>query len=218
MTPADAARRLQVAAALGGDVLAARRALEDANDSVPPSQRVEIADHYTPRWVFEGLGFVFRCIRIDCWSRGPWLDPCSGDGAFQRGIPRQWITNDPFSGHAEHTLDALEFVSRYPRLPVVTNPPFHLAETWLRQWVPFRPIVFLLPITWLQRGSRGPWLSENPPDVFVIPERIAFSRPLQPDVSSTDNKGYCWLHWPATRQFKGEFRSLPSTPREVRRG
>lgn len=58
---------------------------------------------------------------------------------------------------------------------IITNPPYSLAEEFLRKSLEIAPVVcFLLRLNFLGSQKRAAFLSKNPPDVYVLSERPSF--------------------------------------------
>jgi hypothetical protein len=99
---------------------------------------------------------------------------------------------------------------------VWTNPPFALAEEFLRRaedLFPDAAIVVLVRLGFLASESRlALWRQLGTPDVFVLPNRPSFT-----DDGRTDASDYCWLVFPTEYRTSGAFEVLKSTPRHIRR-
>jgi hypothetical protein len=71
------------------------------------------------------------------------------------------------------------------------NPPFNGAEGIVAAAVRACDIVVaLLPTSWLGTQERTPWLRENTPAAFYIPERISFTGD-----ANGGFQNYAWLAW-----------------------
>lgn len=100
---------------------------------------------------------------------------------------------------------------------VITNPPFSLAEQFVRRALASTrgQVAMLLRLGWLSSAKRAPLLHEMPPDVYVLPDRPSFTGD-----GATDSADYCWCVWgPADERERrcGGFRVLATTPGEERR-
>lgn len=72
---------------------------------------------------------------------------------------------------------------------ILTNPPFSLAEEFLKiGLVTADEVVLLLPLKWLESRKRA-FLDTMCPDVYVIPDRCSFTG------VGTDVTAYAWMRW-----------------------
>jgi hypothetical protein len=104
---------------------------------------------------------------------------------------------------------------------VITNPPFSLAEEFLRHsrlLCPQADLVFLLRLNFLGSQERLPfWRDLGVPDVHILPNRPSFTG------AGTDSGEYAWMIFRAfdegcilRKPSEGIITILPNTPREVR--
>lgn len=167
-----------------------------------------------------------------------WLEPACGDGAIVKAVAswlgaRQgplWAVNDI----RQEAVD--EFARTWHRavsdvrvgdfLPdgwpsagrvdaVCMNPPFSLAEEFVRACLGRTegPVATLLRLGWLSSAERQPLLREQPPDVYVLPNRPSFTG------NGTDSADYCWAVWPPAderHRERGSVRVLALTPKAER--
>lgn len=162
---------------------------------------------------------------------GRWLEPCAGDGYLLRaanaylvanGYVAQWHACDidpkyeeALKASANRVVigDFLKVVPAHYDV-VITNPPYSLAEEFLRACLPIaKHVAMLLRIGWAE--SRGELLREHPADVYMSPDRIPFGRNKHGKIG-TDASHYAWFHWHP--DAKGLFRVLGDTSKEVRAG
>lgn len=195
----------------------------------------------TPAWC------VDRLLEVREFPGGSWLEPAAGDGAIIRAVnahpssPRSltWHAHDIRPECKPH-LDTLaqndigDFLAlrqwetrRYA--VCVTNPPFGLAEAFLRRCLEVADtVVFLQRLPWLASDDRADLFRALPPDVYVLPDRPSFvnirkrvrdpkTGKLKWQVTTTDATDYCWFCWGTDRtRISGSVRVLASTPLETR--
>lgn len=165
------------------------------------------------------------------------VEPGAGEGAIIRAVdgyqeggePRPWLAIEcraTARGKLEQTgaevvigdfLDAAPPSGNRDVAAVISNPPFHSAEEFIRQAARLYPNAeraFLVRLGFLaSEGRCALWKDLGTPSVYVLPNRPSFT----PD-GKTDSADYCWIvfnqqkyaDWPT-------FRVLASTPRELRR-
>jgi hypothetical protein len=104
---------------------------------------------------------------------------------------------------------------------VITNPPFSVAEEFLRKsrlLYPTADLVFLLRLNFLASIERLPlWRDLGVPDVHVLPNRPSFTG------AGTDSCEYAWMIFHAWAEVpllrtpsQGFLTILPETPKTVR--
>ena len=99
---------------------------------------------------------------------------------------------------------------------VLTNPPFTLAQQFIRHarhWCPNADLMFLLRLGFLAAEKRAKFYAEmGTPDIYVLPNRPSFTGD-----GRTDGVDYAWFHWKAHEHNKiGRLRILRLTPAEER--
>lgn len=139
----------------------------------------------------------------------PWLEPACGDGALLRhvasmGYDVRWLTNeirdvpapalsaDHCRGRASAWLWAWRRSNGHKKRGLCfMNPPFNGSEGIVAAAVASCEIVVcLLPTSWLGTQGRTPWLRENTPAAFYVPERVSFTGD-----GGSGNQNYAWLAW-----------------------
>lgn len=169
---------------------------------------------------------------------GHWLEPAAGTGAIIKavnsharyeqlhGINRvHWQAvelNDFFDEVLEslcgHSLsigaDFLE--EKYPPnslAVVMSNPPFSLAEEFVRECLPIAPhVVLLLRLNFLESQKRASLFAAEMPDIYVLPNRPSFTG------KGSDRTAYAWFHWgPERGRRTGRVEVLAETPASERR-
>lgn len=160
-----------------------------------------------------------------------WLEPCAGDGQIIRAANEHLAqrANSNVRWHAvelrqecEPVLQALanpvvigDFLKVVPARydVIITNPPFSLAEEFVRACLPIAGhVAMLLRVGWMER--RDALLRDHPADLWVLPDRPVFGRNKHGKVAS-DAAMYGWFHWYPGAE--GRIRHLARTPKEVRK-
>ena len=178
-------------------------------------RRVDDA-YETPQWVVRRL--------LDVWQPrdGVLIEPCCGSGQIVRCFPgKDWITcdiRDVVPSSLRHvTGDFLQCDGGFHPAAVsavITNPPFSLAEEFIRHSrtsFPLADLVFLLRLNFLGSAGRlALWRHLGAPDVFVLPNRPSFTG------GKTDSCEYAWFVWPSQTRDFGRIKVLNETPRSER--
>jgi hypothetical protein len=183
------------------------------------SERRVDDEYETPAW----------CVRrlLEVWQprgEGELVEPCCGSGRIMECLPfRIWNTCDIRSVVAPQSkrhivgdfLECQKLGDESLVSAVITNPPFSLAEEFIRhcdELYRSADLVFLLRLNFLGSVGRLPlWRDLGSPDVFVLPNRPSFTG------GKTDSCEYAWFLWPPdARQFGGRVRVLNETPRSER--
>ena len=113
--------------------------------------------------------------------------------------------------------DALEWSPARPagRFDVcLTNPPYSKAEAFVRWGLANASCsIMLLRLGFLASAQRCALMRENPPDVFVLPNRPSFTAN-----GRTDSADYAWFVWrqPSGRR-SGRVKVLRNTPMNERK-
>ncbi len=203
--------------------------LRSANDS-----------YMTPGWTVDRLlesehadGFTF--LR-EGGKPAYWLDPCAGSGQIIQATTAhserwggglhnvRWHSCE-IEAHHEEALKRLcstvvigDFLHVVPaRYDVVlTNPPYMLAEEFVRACVPIAErVAMLLRVNWA--AAQRELLHEYPADMLILPDRPSFALNKHGKVGS-DSTEYAWFVWrpEATARGYGIVDVLADTPVEVR--
>lgn len=158
------------------------------------------------------------------------IDPCCGDGAIFRAMPR-YIECEGFDinldrvytarrwGASAACADSLtyswgigkersDYASRPSRFKIITNPPYALAlEFVARSFTEAHPVVekaFLLRLGFLASAKRAAFHRSNPCDVYVLPKRPSFTGD-----GKTDASDYAWFVWGEGRGNRWEVLDVP---------
>jgi hypothetical protein len=183
----------------------------------------ESHDYYTtPAWC------VHRFLeRVDL-PAGDWLDPCGGDGAIIRAArsirpDATWHAIE-LRGECDAALERLvgrrRVIASYLLASlrplrvdaIVTNPPYSLAQDFVRKALSEAPhVAMLLRLNFLGSEKRAGFFQRMPPDVYVLPNRPSFAR------GHTDSCEYGWFVWgPERERVHGRVCVLNTTPKRIR--
>lgn len=155
------------------------------------------ADFYaTPAWCVRAL---LADVHI---PDGLWLDPCAGEGAIIEASGHEYWHAIELREECRDKLVSVcprtaieDFIAMPNPVPsdyraIVTNPPYSLAEAFVRKSIQIAPVVaMLLRLNWLGSQSRAAFLRANPPSVYVLPRRPSFTG------GGTDATEYAWFVW-----------------------
>lgn len=174
--------------------------------------------YMTPPWCVHRL--------LDVWEPGPGIliEPCAGTRNIVKAVGRSriWWTSDirelpgvdcvgDFLSIAPGKLGVAQEPSA-----VITNPPYSLAEEFLRhsrRLFPRAELVFLLRMAFAASAKRLPlWQYLGTPDIYVLPNRPSFTG------EGTDSADYAWFVFPEIARARGDLRILAETPASERRG
>jgi hypothetical protein len=95
---------------------------------------------------------------------------------------------------------------------IITNPPFTLAEEFVRksrQEAAY--VVMLLRLSFLASKRRHGWLSYDMPDVYVLPQRPSFVRNAKGH-AGVDSSEYAWFFWGREHRTSGTLHLLGLRP------
>lgn len=180
----------------------------------------------TPAWC------VRRLLERDLSDLSAYADPCAGDGAIMRaaaafGVNGTWRAVEcratarrelESAGCGSVVIaDFLELAEAdRDTQAVVTNPPYSLAEEFIRHAAKIYPCArsaWLVRLGFLASEKRQSlWRDVGQPDVLVLPNRPSFT----PD-GKTDSADYCWIVLSHTEpKATGLFCVLDSTPASER--
>jgi len=94
----------------------------------------------------------------------------------------------------------------------LTNPPFSLARPFVEHARGMADhVVMLLRLNFLASAGRAPWMRQDAPDVYVLPNRPSFTG------KGTDSIDYAWFHWGPQVRSQGALRVLRPLPASERR-
>jgi hypothetical protein len=175
------------------------------------SQRSPADNYPTPAWCVRRFAERFRL------PGSRWLEPCAGDGAivkaFNQGAglgPAQrgnW-TMVEIRDECAHDLASLgpfyitDFLGWAPPRDyddvfdvAITNPPFSLALPILQKCLTLAKVtILLLRLNWLGSEERHSFLTANPPDIYILPNRPPFTKNAK-GKWATDSIEYAWFVW-----------------------
>jgi hypothetical protein len=185
----------------------------------------EPEDYYTsPSWTVRRL--------LEAWQppmEGNLVEPSAGNGAVIRAFadsgisPGRWFACEVREEEAL-TLSALcrSRICNFLRDPfldmvggrgvsaVIGNPPYTYAFEFVqraRELFVDADVCFLLRLAFAASEDRNGFMRENPPDVYLLPNRPSFTG------EGTDSADYAWMIWPTgPSRTAGSFRVLNTTP------
>ena len=175
------------------------------------------ADFYpTPAWC------VHRLLERAELPGGDWLEPAAGDGAIIRACHDRGDSNIHWTAvelraecrkplmelsHCVVGQDFLKWNSIGGYRVLLTNPPFSLAEEFVRASLPLASYcVFLLRLNFLGSAKRRALFANEMPDIYVLPNRPSFTG------KGTDATEYCWMVWtPERGRTSGRIEILAET-------
>jgi hypothetical protein len=192
-------------------------------------QRSPSDNYSTPSWCTR------RILEAVSLPGGVWLDPGAGSGKIIRAVNavrsdvvwdavevRDECLPDLVSAGATTMITSfLEFGAlSLPRRPdiILTNPPYRLAEEFIDLCLPLAKVatVMLLRLNYLGSQRRSDFMRRFPPDVFILPNRPAFTTNKKGKMS-TDSIEYAWFYWPSGKpRQSGSIRVLASTSKTER--
>jgi hypothetical protein len=176
------------------------------------SERVEFDAYMTPSW----------CVRrlLEVWKPrlGLALEPAVGEGAIVKAMdhfPVWWQTIDirevkPVCNfHRRADYLASNYADFLEAETVITNPPFSLAEAFIRKArreCPKADLVFLLRLGFLASFERvALWKDLGEPDLRILPNRPSYTG------GGTDKYDYAWYVWPPEKRRQGHVSHLAET-------
>lgn len=161
--------------------------------------------------------FLNQCTLPD----GFWCEPAVGEGHIIEAVgPRaQWATFDirpvamPALSDYHGQLDFLTIPDDVSFDVIITNPPFYLAEEFVRKALRHAEhVVMLLRLAFLESRRREQFHQEHPSDVFVLSRRPSFM-----SNGATDSSAYGWFVWGPGRGGRWSILSTPETNRRAAR-
>jgi hypothetical protein len=146
---------------------------------------------------------------------GLWCEPAVGEGHIVNAVGprREWATFDvrPVAVPALSTyhgqLDFLTLPEGVRFDVVITNPPFYLAEEFVRKALQHADhVAMLLRLAFLESRRREQFHQEHPSDVYVLSRRPSFM-----SNGATDSCAYGWFVWAAGRGGRWTILPTPET-------
>ena len=181
------------------------------------SERRVDDEYYTPAWCVHRLK--------EAWQPDPFgslVEPAVGGGAIVDALApeRNWFGFDvrevsPIVRQFKCCNFLKMKLANPDAVAVVTNPPYCLAEEFVRHsrsLYPRADLVFLLRLGFLaSEGRLLLWKDLGTPNIYVLPNRPSFTG------RGTDSADYAWYVWPGgVKRKEGDLRVLASTPKSVR--
>jgi len=157
--------------------------------------------------------FVDACPLPD----GLWCEPCVGNGAIVRAVGDRnpWVTYDirevpDHPGVALHH-PSTDFLAQDLEPGtfdvIITNPPFYLAEEFVRKALTCAThVAMLLRLAFLETRRREQLHAEHPSDVYVLSRRPSFMAN-----GATDSCAYAWFVWGPGRGGRWTILKTPET-------
>ena len=155
--------------------------------------------------------FIEACPLPD----GLWCEPAVGEGHIIEAVgPREaWATFDirpvvqpALSSHHEQ-VDFLTLPDERLFDVIITNPPFYLAEEFVRKALRCAThVAMLLRLAFLESRKREDFHKEHPSDVYVLSRRPSFTAN-----GATDSCAYGWFVWGPERGGQWTILSTPET-------
>ncbi len=168
-------------------------------------------------------GVTKAFIEVANLPDGYWCEPAVGDGHIVQAVgPRfQWDTFDirhvphpELAAYHRSPYDFLQYgegeVDRIYTLGwdvIITNPPFYLAEEFVRHSLKHAThVAMLLRLAFLESRKREAFHRDHPSDVFVLSRRPSFT-----NNGATDNSAYAWFVWGPGRGGRWSILQTPQT-------
>ena len=129
---------------------------------------------------------------------GSVLEPCAGRGAITDAVRSHWPDvpvaqfdiNPDITQTTVRKLDYLDHEDVLTYDLCITNPPFSLAEEFVRKArTHCREVIMLLRLGFLESNKRAEFWRDNPADVYVLSRRPSFTG------GPTDSCPYAWFAW-----------------------
>lgn len=196
------------------------------------------SDNYpTPSWALHRFLDVFVPMFPDVLSSGRWLEPGAGEGNLIHAA-KEWFQGcseeEPVWDACEVRPECLPFlmelgvksvsIGDYFQLGpptheaydlIITNPPFSLAMEFIRRSLRARTryVAMLQRLNFIGTAARHEFMSEYPPDLYILPNRPSFKA-----TGETDSIEYAWYVWDTQHLGKeGEYVLLDLTPHAERK-
>ena len=155
--------------------------------------------------------FIQACPLPD----GVWCEPAVGEGHIIEAVGKRanWVTFDvrdvaaPGLSDFHDRCNFLEYNVPGKFDVLITNPPFYLAEEFVRKALSCAThVAMLLRLAFLESRKREDFHKAHPADVYVLSRRPSFMAN-----GATDNSAYAWFHWGPGCGGKWSILSTPQT-------
>jgi hypothetical protein len=147
---------------------------------------------------------------------GEWCEPAVGAGHIIEAVGKRrgWATFDirdvgapSLSDFHESGYDFLQHDESIRFDVIITNPPFYLAEEFVRKALRCADhVAMLLRLAFLESRRREVFHQEHPSDVYVLSRRPSFMAN-----GATDSCAYGWFVWGPGRGGRWEILRTPET-------
>lgn len=155
--------------------------------------------------------FIAACPLPD----GLWCEPAVGDGHIIDAVGKRagWATFDirpvaaPVLSDYHEQTDFLAHDEAMRFDVIITNPPFYLAEEFVRKALRCAThVAMLLRLAFLESRRREAFHLEHPSDVYVLSRRPSFMAN-----GATDSCAYGWFVWGPGRGGRWSILQTPET-------
>ena len=163
------------------------------------------ADFYsTPAWATEAM-----LERVSLY--GETWEPACGDGAIARLLPERVMATDLYyRGYGEGDVDFLSCITRKAVDNIVTNPPFRLAEEFVRKALTLtkRKVVMFLRLQFMESKKRYRLFQDTPlARVLVFSRRVSCG--LGGEVYTGGKVAHAWFVWEHDHEGNPELEWIP---------
>ncbi len=149
---------------------------------------------------------------------GLWCEPAVGEGHIIEAVGKRtaWATFDirpvpaPALSDYHEQCDFLQYdPCRFD--VIITNPPFYLAEEFVRKSLQHADhVVMLLRLAFLESRKRELFHATYPADVYVLSRRPSFK-----ENGATDSSAYAWFVWGPGRGGRWSVLPTPATQKRA---
>ena len=141
-------------------------------------------------------------LRVETFE-GPIWEPACGDGAISKVLEAHGyeVMSTDLVDHGFGDVHGLDFLDSFCASDgeIVTNPPFKLAEKFVRHALDIAPgkVAMLLKLTFLEGQKRHDFFKEHPPArVWVFSKRLTTWRGgPRPEGKSGGMIAFAWFIW-----------------------